>query len=249
MEPETQTKGKWLASDCLNPARLGSTRIHVPTSLQTLFDEFNRRYWKGRLPRYLVRRQSKIKDGDLEGLGVCNHQKKRIVIKSSLEEDVLREVLLHEMVHVRFPDEDHGPKFTRELRRLAARGERGLLRHAEGWEGLQNFFKNAWPTLDLLIDELRGQIDLLARENPRRHWKTIYAMLQDSAAWTAWLETWTEHSSKTPGQPPLPMVAWLYYEWEKASKWYRRRPSLDPLIESCPDPRTQDTQSDPSRTS
>src|SRR6266481_3446872 len=99
--------------------------------------------------------------------------------------------------------------------------------------------KSAWPTLDLLIDELRGQIDLLARENPRRHWKTIYAILQDSAGWTAWLETWTELSSKTPGQPPLPMVAWLYYEWEKASKWYRRRPSLDPLSGSCPDPRTQ----------
>src|SRR5438552_18817858 len=96
--------------------------IHVPTPLQTLFDEFNRRYWNGRLPRYSVRRQSKIKDGELEGWAFCDHHKERIIIKSSLEGDVLREVLLHEMVHVRYPDEAHGPKFARELRRLAARG-------------------------------------------------------------------------------------------------------------------------------
>jgi hypothetical protein len=82
-----------------------------------LFDEFNARYWHGRLPRYQVLRGHH--DG---GLGWCVDATRTIMLDHTLTGEALELVLLHEMAHIGSAAAAHGPQFKQEVRRLVRLG-------------------------------------------------------------------------------------------------------------------------------
>lgn len=109
--------------------------------VQKWYNEFNSRFFEGRLPpdievRFAVTDDDKDQLGD-DCAGVYVHSLKLILLDSYIREywKVLKYSLLHEMVHVRWPDHvshedtaDHGMIFQREIVRLfEAGGYDGLL--------------------------------------------------------------------------------------------------------------------------
>ena len=79
-----------------------SDSTHLPAPAQRksrrseasrLFDELNRRYWRGRLPRYRVIRRALLP----RFLGTCSDKTQTILVDSSLAGEMLRLTLLHEM--------------------------------------------------------------------------------------------------------------------------------------------------------
>ena len=62
-----------------------------------MFDDLNRRYWRGRLPRYHVIRRAALKGGRL---GVCRDEIRTILLRADLQGEELRLTLLHEMCHI-----------------------------------------------------------------------------------------------------------------------------------------------------
>ena len=89
---------------------------------QRLFDELNKRYWRGRLPRYRVIRRAALGD---RAMGLCNNKTRTILLLQSLDGEKLRLTLLHEMCHIGKASEyPHGPQFLKKLHRLARLGEK-----------------------------------------------------------------------------------------------------------------------------
>ncbi len=87
------------------------------THASQLFDELNRKYWRGRLPRYRV-----IQRATLHGLqGRCNNARRTILLAPHPSPEPLRLTLLHEMCHIGTPY--HGRRFQANLERLACQGE------------------------------------------------------------------------------------------------------------------------------
>ncbi len=106
----------------------------MKTEASRLFDDLNRRHWRGRLPRYRVVRLELL-PGRETVTGVCRHRTRTILVKRELSGDRLRVTMLHEMAHVAARDEPgHGPRFRSQLLRLAARGE-SLAREEAAWYG------------------------------------------------------------------------------------------------------------------
>lgn len=105
----------------------------MKTEASRLFDELNRRHWRGRLPRYRVVRRERLPGGDTV-TGVCRHRARTILVQRGLLGDRLRVTLLHEMAHVAAREFGHGPRFRRGLARLASRGE-PLAREEAAWYG------------------------------------------------------------------------------------------------------------------
>jgi hypothetical protein len=82
---------------------------------QKLFDQFNRRYFGSRLPRYEI-----ITDGPYYG-GRCEPWNHRIYVTVKKSRFVV--TLLHEMAHAAvYPNENHGPVWQREMIRLRKLG-------------------------------------------------------------------------------------------------------------------------------
>ncbi len=103
------------------------------TEANRLFDEFNRRYWRGRLPTYRVIRRAVILG---RCLGLCSNDSRTILLRRELQGELLRLVLLHEMCHIGTGSgHDHGPRFVRKLCRLARLGEPNLLKDIERYDG------------------------------------------------------------------------------------------------------------------
>lgn len=90
------------------------------TEPQRLFDEFNRRYWRGRLPRYRVLRVQFLTS---HLAGRCNDTRHLISLSRHLTGDDLRRMLLHEMCHIGPRGGGHGHEFQRRLKRLGGLGE------------------------------------------------------------------------------------------------------------------------------
>ncbi len=104
------------------------------TKLNRLFDQLNKRFWRGRLPKYRVISRGKI-PGD--ALGACRNETKIISLRKDLSEEDLRLTLLHEMCHIgpEVGGDAHGPRFRRKLRRLADLGEPKLVEDIERYDG------------------------------------------------------------------------------------------------------------------
>jgi hypothetical protein len=124
--------------------------------LRPLFQQFNSHFFSNRLPEYEVRVEALIagktlilfRDGKYHRLpegndlhGLCLAEEQRIYIDSrcsELNDEFVREVLLHEMCHASIwqnasgvPSDSHGPEFIAELRRLVAVGEAWAIDQAE----------------------------------------------------------------------------------------------------------------------
>ena len=97
------------------------------TVAQDLFDEFNRKYFRDRLPRYRVRFVGARHSG---WRGDCD-PKRRMIRLAGDRSFVDPRTLLHEMCHIGTPD--HGKRFQAKLLRLAAQGVEWAREEAEGY--------------------------------------------------------------------------------------------------------------------
>ncbi len=137
------------------------------SGLNALFDALNQKYFEGRLPRYRVKRVSRMPHPVLRGC--CVFDSRTIKLIRTLKDDECREVLLHEMIHTR--TRGHGVRFQAELARLAKMGE--------GWAEKQRALyeeachhKDPPPTVTI-----RHQIGTLADAHPELRWPEVLRIL------------------------------------------------------------------------
>lgn len=91
---------------------------------QRLYEELNRRYFRGRLPHYRVRFVRRLfPDSAGTFYGRCDSDRKLILLRHDRAPGAptLRQSLLHEMCHIGAPG--HGKRWQAKMRRLAALGE------------------------------------------------------------------------------------------------------------------------------
>jgi hypothetical protein len=81
--------------------------------LDAKFDEFNEKYFKGRLPKYQVYQGF---NHSPRILGECHSRKRIILIRYDLTPLDVLDTLLHEMTHIRILG--HAHRFEREMKRL-----------------------------------------------------------------------------------------------------------------------------------
>jgi hypothetical protein len=141
------------------------------SQLSELFDELNEQFWNGRKPRYRVKFSSLAryqKLGDFQG--ECVPKRRTIYLRSNLKGKQLREVLLHEMLHIGCMS--HGRKFQERLQYLADRGET--------WAKVQIGSYSSGPNWNQTIREFRSDLDTFAMHEPRPKWSQIvrYAKTQ-----------------------------------------------------------------------
>jgi hypothetical protein len=97
------------------------------TADERMYDELNEQFFRGRLPKFHVRREKKNafkqKDSILYfAVGACVRSRRTIFLGKELRGANLRQVLLHEMCHVQ-GDLRHGRSFRAQLRSLQRQGE------------------------------------------------------------------------------------------------------------------------------
>jgi hypothetical protein len=87
--------------------------------LRWWYREYNRKYFGNKLPK------AHVKFSGIEGLGVTHVEWKEIFISKQLKRwrAIALMTLLHEMVHLSLPPRfNHGPRFNKEMLRLAKAG-------------------------------------------------------------------------------------------------------------------------------
>lgn len=162
------------------------------TSVSQLFDEYNRRYWRGRLPRYRVIRRALPPDL----LGRCSDARRTILLQKDLEPERMRLTLLHEMCHIGAvgPGFDHGPRFLRKVRRLVQLGESKLLEEdVERYDGTAvTKYIEAQKAAGHKVPEIPWREDLASELDAfafsdfwRRRWATMARALAEQYHMTA----------------------------------------------------------------
>ena len=138
--------------------------------LKPLFNEFNRKFFDGKLPFYRVIRAS------LPGAmsGDCNWLSRTIRISSSLNGEDLRRTLLHEMCHHNRAGRHDGKRFLTNLRRLADMGERW----AE--DEIQACRKQSRPLISLIREMIQDE----AQSEPNLPWKEVKKRIAYESALT-----------------------------------------------------------------
>ena len=121
-----------------------------------ILEEVNRTYFRGRLPPQDLRilpdeHRSMLLGRCLDGT---------IELNPKLQGQALRWTVIHEAVHVATPEDGHGPRFRRVLRRIARREPLGR----DNAFALEH---RLYP--DLLRDEIGRQAD----RNPWRSWSEV----------------------------------------------------------------------------
>lgn len=146
---------------------------------QRLFEELNRRYFRGRLPRYRVRFVTRHRI-HAEGIwyGECDSETRVIRLRHGLTDSstpTLRQALLHEMCHIGAPR--RSPRWQAKMKRLALMSESWAQQEAAEYaEELRTL--RPWPArvkdtleeLSMLQEELTWPtaLRLLARSLGRR---------------------------------------------------------------------------------
>ncbi len=154
------------------------------TEANRVFDEFNRRYWRGRLPKYRVIRRAQVLG---RALGRCYNLTQTILLRKDLSDEDVRLTLLHEMCHIG-PDvrgDVHGPRFRRKLHRLVRLGEPKMLEDIERYDGtatereiarLKAEGKLGGPEIPWRSD-VWSHLDAFALERPFLRWATVRRVL------------------------------------------------------------------------
>lgn len=184
------------------------------TEASRLFDEFNRKYWRNRLPKYRVIRRATLRG---ECLGICSNQTKTILLRRDLAGEDLRLTLLHEMCHIGTDSWcGHGPRFLRKVHRLRRLGEPRLLDDIERYDGTKSEREiEALRAQGKLDDEpipfrvlVHDDLKAAALEQYRRPWKTIRRLLANQY-------------EMSPAQFQK-FAPWAERKWREASQQYRR---------------------------
>ena len=144
-----------------------STRCEKLSAMtdQELYRQLNRKYWGGRLPEYQVVRVDVITPffrWETPLIGQCKHRERHILM-IDLGDEKFRAVLLHEMVHVEFPDEGHSPRFRRRLHQIA---EKEPLRGDEEVSRYRAY-----------LDIVEADMKRLASRNPFRPYRSVARIL------------------------------------------------------------------------
>lgn len=174
-----------------------------------LFDELNRKYWRGRLPRYRVIERASLR---ANCRGQCNNARRTILLAPHPSPEALRLTLLHEMCHIGTgAGYDHGQRFLRKLRRLVRLGEAALVEEdIEHYDGtvVKRAIEGARAAGHLgpeipFRDALRSDIESLALDNELRvRWPRVARFLAEQYHMTVsqmrraapWAErVWREH--------------------------------------------------------
>src|SRR5947208_912695 len=108
------------------------------TSGHELFDAYNKKYFRSRLPTYQVRFVPF--DGTQENwlgvYGYCDREGHTIFIREPLPSPIIKDrILLHEMCHIQ-GGTHFSRRFRSELRRLAAAGEKWADKEADEYDQL-----------------------------------------------------------------------------------------------------------------
>ena len=93
--------------------------ISPSSPFQRLFDDFNARYFDGRLPSYRVRVLRRV--SDLGHAGLITRRERRMDLLDTGDTRAMTATLLHEMAHAATND-NHGPRWRGEMARLQALG-------------------------------------------------------------------------------------------------------------------------------
>lgn len=123
-------------------------------NLPKLFSEYNRIFFRGRLPAYQVR-YFDIEPQFLRGL--CDTKNRTIFIHREITGEELKQLLLHEMCHIGAPY--HGQKFLKRLQRLADLGEEWaseeieLHKNAPSWNQLMAGLRNTISDWSFEVDD------------------------------------------------------------------------------------------------
>lgn len=110
---------------------MGKNR-ELNSKYRDMFNEFNQKYFNGKLPRYQIRvveRISWVPCG-----GQCDNRK-RVILITRNEESSMVGVLLHEMIHAAVGG-FHGERFCREWDRLQESGAPVRLGESEAYRAL-----------------------------------------------------------------------------------------------------------------
>ncbi len=117
--------------------------------LQALFNRYNRKYWRGRLPRYRIINQDMRKE---DCRGHCGFRKRQILLDVSQHESDLavRATLLHEMCHAAAPRRPyHGYPFWSQFERLLRYGAPVRVRQADAREFTKTILRASVKRLPL----------------------------------------------------------------------------------------------------
>jgi hypothetical protein len=134
--------------------------------LQCLFDRYNRKHWRDRLPHY------RIVPTALDCLGQCHDQKRIIEIDPNRHKNDrhVRATLLHEMAHAAAPGRGHGIEFFAEMERLLRRGAMVTIETGDvgGVRILDDIVPRRFPLLRWKVQRLEARranaISLLAAQ-------------------------------------------------------------------------------------
>ncbi len=185
------------------------------TEANRLFDEFNRRYWRGRLPTYRVIRRATIPGSRL---GSCSNTSRTILLHRVLEGDELRLILLHEMCHIG-PDSGyaHGPRFLRKLRRLVRLGAPKRLQLKEHIEAYDLGTADKWKFARYNED---GQVIVSSFRSAL--WNGLVSFAMDDP-YERWAKVSWELASQCRMSPAQFQRAapWAKREWQQVSGDYR----------------------------
>ena len=84
-----------------------------------LFDRYNRIYWHGRIPSYVIKIRARA-----EFMGLCDRSNRTIYVNihSHHSDKEIRHTLLHEMAHAAASRDGHGHEFFAQLENLLRKG-------------------------------------------------------------------------------------------------------------------------------
>ncbi len=162
-----------------------------PARLTKLYHELNRKFFRGRLPRYRVTLSSSIPSH-----GACLNDRRLIQLQRGLDPEMLRRLLLHEMCHIGTPY--HGHRFQAKLYRLSAQGEAWAKDEAEK-------YRNA-PSWNHEMANLRAKLDGVAFETGSKGPKF------------ASLVAWLAHDLGLRPRELLRRSPWVRTAWKNACR-------------------------------
>lgn len=191
------------------------------TEASRLFDELNRRYWRGRLPRYRIIRRAKLPDH----LAYCRNETRTIVVRADLAGNDLRLTILHEMCHIGSDGgRVHGALFQRKMRRLVGLGVPKLTGDLERYDGTadQREFERHIAAggsggiddrpLRVIVSE---DLENIAMSNPNRRW--------------SWIRRYLAHVYKLSLPQVDRLMPWAQKEWRRLSAEWREHEAVRSL--------------------